>query len=60
MRSELIKKISESGCVLIRHGAKHDWYRNPNTGVLHPVPRRREIKDRLVRHILRMLANDGG
>ena len=57
-RNELIRKITESGCVLIRHGAKHDWYRNPNTGVSQPVPRHREIKDRLARHILKMLGND--
>ena len=58
-RAELIKRITESGCVLIRHGARHDWYRNPNTGVSQPVPRHREIKDGLARHILKMLG-DGG
>ncbi len=58
-RTELIKKITQLGCVLIRHGAKHDWYRNPNTGVSQPVPRHREIKDRLARHILRVLAESG-
>src|SRR5437764_7358240 len=24
--------IVEFGCVLIRHGGRHDWYRNPTTG----------------------------
>jgi hypothetical protein len=43
-RVDLIKTIEEFGCVLIRHGAKHDWYRNPNTGVSQPVPRHRELK----------------
>ena len=46
------------GCVLIRHGGKHDWYRNPATGVSQPVPRHREIKEHLARHILRMLSNE--
>jgi len=32
-RVDLIKTIEAFGCVLIRHGAKHDWYRNPATGV---------------------------
>ena len=54
-RTELVKKIKEAGCVLVRHGAKHDWYRNPGTGVSQPVPRHREIKDRLARHILAQL-----
>src|SRR3954454_6888344 len=28
-RLDLIKAIEGFGCVLIRHGAKHDWYQNP-------------------------------
>jgi predicted RNA binding protein YcfA (HicA-like mRNA interferase family) len=56
-RGDLIRTIEEFGCVLIRHGGKHDWYRNPNTGVSQPVPRHREIKEHLARHIIRMLSN---
>ncbi|MBM3436707.1 MAG: addiction module toxin, HicA family, partial [Bacteroidetes bacterium] len=26
-RRALIKKLSAKGCVLIRHGARHDWYK---------------------------------
>ena len=48
-RVHLIKTIEGFGCVLIRHGAKHDWYRNPNTGVSQPVPRQREIKEHLAK-----------
>lgn len=58
-RVDLIKQIEELGCLLIRHGAKHDWYRNPQTGISQPVPRHREIKDVLARHILKMLQNPG-
>jgi mRNA interferase HicA len=49
-RVALIKTIESLGCVLIRHGAKHDWYRNLATGISQPIPRHREIKDRLARH----------
>jgi hypothetical protein len=28
-----VKLIEEMGCELIGHGAKHDWYRNPDSGV---------------------------
>ena len=56
-RVDLIKKIESVGCVLIRHGAKHDWYRNQNTGVSQPVPRHREIKERLAQHIVKMLGD---
>ena len=43
------------GCVLIRHGAKHDWYQNPNTKVSQPVLRYREIKDLLAKHVVKTL-----
>jgi len=56
-RIDLIKALDSSGCVLIRHGAKHDWYQNPATGVTQAVPRHREIKEHLARRILRMLAS---
>lgn len=55
-RTDLIKTIEGLGCILIRHGGKHDWYRNPATGVSQPVPRHREIKEHLARHIVRMLS----
>ena len=53
---DLIRKIEDLGCVFIRHGGKHDWYQNPATKVSQPVPRHREIKEHLARHILKMLA----
>ena len=37
-RADLIKTIEGLGCELVRHGGKHDWYRNPATGVAQPVP----------------------
>lgn len=54
-RVDLIKAIEEFGCLLIRHGGKHDWYRNPKSGAVQPVPRHREIKEGLARHIIKML-----
>jgi predicted RNA binding protein YcfA (HicA-like mRNA interferase family) len=51
-RVHLIRTIEDFGCVLVRHGGKHDWYRNPATGVSQPVPRHREIKEGLARHIV--------
>ena len=55
-RRELIRKIESLGCELVRHGGRHDWYRNPETGVSQPVPRHNEIDEHLARHILRMLS----
>lgn len=58
-RVDLIRELERIGCVLIRHGGRHDWYQNPRTGVSQPVPRHREIKDHLARHIIRMLSDPG-
>ncbi len=44
------------GCSLVRHGAKHDWYINPETKKSQPVPRHNEINEILARHILKMLS----
>ena len=57
-RVDLIKAIEASGCVLVRHGGRHDWYRNPVTGVSQPVPRHREVKEPLARRIIRMLTEE--
>jgi mRNA interferase HicA len=46
-RADLIRLIEQGGCVLVRHGGKHDWCRNLATGVSQPVPRHREIKEPL-------------
>ena len=54
-RVDLIRSLEAAGCVLIRHGGRHDWYRNRATGIAQPVPRHREIKETLARRILRML-----
>ena len=54
-RVDLIRQLDQSGCVLIRYGARHDWYHNPRTGAAQPVPRHREIKEHLARHILQKL-----
>lgn len=56
-RADLIRKLQETGCELVRHGGKHDWYRNPKTGAVQPVPRHREINEFLAKHILKKLAN---
>lgn len=54
-RTDLIRKLEAEGCSLIRNGGRHDWYRNPVTGVSQPVPRHREIKEFLALHILKKL-----
>jgi predicted RNA binding protein YcfA (HicA-like mRNA interferase family) len=54
-RGELLRELARLGCVLIRHGGRHDWYQNPRTRACQPVPRHREIAEPLARHIIRRL-----
>ena len=54
-RKDLISQIKKAGCVFIRHGGRHDWYQNPDTGICQPVPRHREINEHLARHIIKKL-----
>jgi predicted RNA binding protein YcfA (HicA-like mRNA interferase family) len=56
-RTDLVRKLEAEGCLLVRHGGSHDWYRNPNTGVSQPVPRHREINELLTKHILKKLTS---
>ncbi|MEM9672928.1 MAG: type II toxin-antitoxin system HicA family toxin [Bacteroidota bacterium] len=55
-RKDLIKRIEKAGCILVRHGAKHDIYRNTITGATQPVPRHREINEFLAKKIIRDLS----
>lgn len=54
-RSEFIRQLTREGCVLERHGARHDIYRNPATGQKQPVPRHTEIDEALAKHIKKYL-----
>ena len=56
-RTDLIRKIESVGCLLVRHGGKHDWYRKRKTGMSQPVPRHKEVNELLARHILKKLAD---
>ena len=54
-RSELIRQLLDAGCVLQRHGGRHDIYVNQLTGRKQPVPRHNEIDDLLAKHIKKYL-----
>lgn len=57
-RKDLIAIIEKNGCILIRHGGKHDIYQNPYTGISQPIPRHREINERLAQKILKDLTSN--
>ncbi len=54
-RQKLIQELTQSGCVLLRHGSNHDIYQNPLTGQKQPVPRHPNINDILAKHIKKYL-----
>ncbi len=55
-RLQLISKLTELGCEIIRHGGNHDWYQNKQSKACQPVPRHREINDNLAKSILKKLS----
>lgn len=54
-RRDLIRTLVEMGCVLVRHGGKHDWYMNPETKQSQPIPRHNEVNELLAKSIIRKL-----
>ena len=57
-RRDLIRKLEEMGCVLVRHGRNHDWYTNPTAKKSQPVPRHNEIHEGLAKSIIRKLSQE--
>jgi len=55
-RKYLIKTLESKGCVFVRHGGNHDWYKNPQTGQSQPIPRHKEIEDGLGKIIIKRLS----
>jgi mRNA interferase HicA len=56
-RRDLIRRLEDMGCRLVRHGGKHDWYQNPQTSMSQPVPRHTELNENLCRGIIKKLSN---
>jgi hypothetical protein len=54
-RRDLIRRLEEMDCILVRHGSVQDWYTNPRTKQSQPVPRHTEINEDLARSILKKL-----
>ena len=54
-RKKFIRELEKAGCILHRHGSRHDIYLNPVNGRKSPIPRHTEIKDSLCRLIRKQL-----
>lgn len=55
-RRDLLARLRDEGCVLVRTVGKHDFYRNVITGASQPVPRHREIKEMTAQAIIKRLS----
>ncbi|MCE9546438.1 MAG: type II toxin-antitoxin system HicA family toxin [Planctomycetia bacterium] len=54
-RRQFVAELAHAGCVLHRHGSRHDIFRNPANGLKAPVPRHSEIAETLCRIIRKQL-----
>ena len=50
-RQAFIRELEKAGCEFVRHGRRHDIYRNPTNGTQAPIPRHREIAETLCQAI---------
>jgi hypothetical protein len=55
-RGLLLKIITAHGCVLVRHGKKHDIFINPRTQKSDRIPRHPDINEILAKHIIKNLS----
>lgn len=55
-RRDLLARLDDEGCVLVRTVGRHDFYRNVITGACQPVPRHREINENTAKHIIKKLS----
>ena len=58
-RRAFVRELQRAGCEFVRHGGRHDLYRNPATGRQAPVPRHGELPESLCRLIRRQLGLAG-
>ena len=55
-RGALLKRIKALGCVFVKHGKKHDVYKNLRTGIEERIPRHIDINEKLADHIIKNLS----
>jgi len=54
-RKLLLRHLKQCGCSLVREGAKHSVFHNPQKGKTSTVPRHTEINDFLAKKICKDL-----
>ena len=55
-RTKLLQILNQMGAVFVRHGKKHDVYKQPATKIETTVPRHNEIKEFTAKSIIKTLS----
>jgi len=55
-RTKLLQILNEMGVIFVRHGKRHDVYRQPKTKIETTVPRHEEIKELTAKNIIKTLS----
>ena len=55
-RTKLLQILNKMGVVFVRHGKKHDVYKQPATKTETTVPRHDEIKEYTAKSIIKTLS----
>ena len=55
-RTRLLQILNQMGAVFVRHGKKHDVYKQPATKIETTIPRHDEIKEFTAKSIIKTLS----
>ena len=55
-KTELLQILNQMGVVFVRHGRKHDVFKQPMTNVETTIPRHSEIKEYTAKSIIKTLS----
>ena len=59
-RTKLLQILNKMGVVFVRHGKKHDVYKQPATKIETTVPRHDEVKEYTAKSIIKTLSPKDG
>lgn len=55
-RTRLLKILNQMGVLFVRHGNKHDVYKQPATNIETTIPRHNEVKEFTAKSIIKTLS----
>jgi YcfA-like protein. len=55
-KTQLLQILNKMGVVFVRHGKKHDVYKQPATNIETTIPRHDEVKEFTAKNIIKTLS----